>query len=252
MKTVNELIQDYVHKQSPQILKAQNSEFQENHIAILDNFVPPEIQNRLNVEASDLIDRQSKRRELIIHETGGTPRSYSSVGRETIRAQSVTIPSFFESDAVLTYLSNVAGETLHRVPYAPEEYIINSQDTPGDTHGWHWDDYTYALIWIVEAPDPLSGGRVEYIPRTKWDKSNPENQLRNLLSTQEVKSRHVQAGCCYLLRASTTLHRIAPLTQNTRRTVIVFTYASENDLTDPTISHETMEQIYDPEIRQGV
>jgi hypothetical protein len=32
---------------------------------------------------------------------------------------------------------------------------------------------------------------------------------------------------------------------NATRTVIVFTFASQADLDDQTISHETMEQIYD-------
>jgi hypothetical protein len=36
---------------------------------------------------------------------------------------------------------------------------------------------------------------------------------------------------------------------DTRRTVIVFTYASDIDLTDPNISHETMEQIYAEELQ---
>ena len=170
------------------------------------------------------------------------------MGRDVIKEQGTIIPAVFSSEDIRAFLSSVAGETLHPVPYEPEEFILNSQCQTGDTHGWHWDDYTFALIWIVEAPDPLSGGRIEYIPHTRWNKEAPREALSELLETREVRSRHIQAGNCYLMKASTTLHRITPLTSNTRRTVVVYTFASEADLTDETISHDTMEAIYSPEI----
>ena len=199
-------------------------------------------------EALSVLERNARRREVNMATTGGTPRAYHSVGRDVIKQQCKLIPAFYESPDVLELLSLVAGEPLHRVPYEPEEYIVNSQNRLGDTHGWHWDDYAYALVWVVESPDPLVGGRVEFIPNVNWDKANTDQQMLSLLENRTVVSKHIKAGRCYLLKARYALHRVAPLIKPTRRTVIVFTYANTHDLTDETISHETMETIYAPEI----
>ncbi|MGU9951548.1 MAG: hypothetical protein ACNYPH_04445 [Gammaproteobacteria bacterium WSBS_2016_MAG_OTU1] len=51
-----------------------------------------------------------------------------------------------------------------------------------------------------------------------------------------------------LYRVPYELEEYIALAKLTRRTVIVFTYANEHDLSDKTISHETMESIYAPEI----
>lgn len=248
MSNVNHVIEYHLRHQPKQLLGLIKQDFQRNHIAVMNDLTSRELKKAMGEEALHLLSEESKRRELIIRQTGDTPRAYSSVGRDDIQHFNGIIPAFYHSESVLSFLADVADEELYPVPYAPEEYIINSQDRIGDTHGWHWDDYTYAFVWIVEAPDPLFGGRLEFIPRTTWDKSAPKSALRHILETREVHSRHLVAGSCYLLKANTTLHRIAPLSNASRRTVIVFTYASKADLSDESISHDTMESIYAPEL----
>nr|WP_139790143.1 hypothetical protein [Halomonas sp. BC2] len=143
-------------------------------MVIMHDLLPEDIKQSIASEARQLLDKESERRELIVEQSGGTPRSYNSVGRDIIRKEGVYIPAFFDSKEILNFLSTIIGEKIHKVPYAPEEFIINSQSKRGDTHGWHWDDYTFALIWVVDEPDILSGGRVEFVPRIKWDKEKPE------------------------------------------------------------------------------
>lgn len=222
--------------------------FREDCIVQIEEILPPALVEELHAQALRLLEDSAQRRDLEMAVTGGTPRAYLSVGRDAIHKDQGPITKFFQSEVIRTYLSQIAGETLHRVPYEPEEYIVNSQNQAGDTHGWHWDDYTFALIWMVEAPDCWDGGRVEFMKDTVWDKDRPREQLEELLTQREVQSRYIRSGTCYLMRANTTLHRVAPLTGNSRRTVIVFTYASDADLKDESISHETMEEIYSAEI----
>ncbi|PLW74927.1 HalD/BesD family halogenase [Cohaesibacter celericrescens] len=241
-------ISDHLGQLPEQFLKLLSAEFSSSHIVAITDLLPSHLKTAFHEEAARLLQQDAKRRDLTIDSTGGTPRHYQSVGRDVIKEHGTVIPAVFTSPDILAFLAQIADEPLHRVPYEPEEYILNSQNQTGDTHGWHWDDYTYALIWIVEAPDPLSGGRIEYVPQTQWDKDAPRDALNSILQTREVRSRYVEAGTCYLMKASTTLHRIAPLTSNTRRTVVVYTFASEADLSDETISHETMEAIYNAEI----
>ncbi len=231
-----------------QFTQQLKDQFDRDMVVPLSHLLPQDLAAELSNEAHALMDEQGQRRALTLEITGGTPRAYRSVGRDAIHAKDGIIRKIFESEAVRTYLSELADEELHRCPYEPEEYIINSQEKTGDTHGWHFDDYTFALIWIIDAPDPLKGGRVEFINYSEWQKDKPREQLCDLLSTREVRSMYVPAGTCYLMRASKVLHRVTPLAEGTRRTVIVYTYASDQDLRDDTISHDTMEMIYSPEV----
>ncbi len=249
METVEQCIREHLSSQPNQLTKFLSEEFCKSDIAVIEELLPLHLKDALHHEANELLEASARRRDLMLDATGGTPRAYASVDRDTIFKTGNIIKTVFESEAVRQYLSRIAGETLHKVPYQAEEYIINSQEKSGDTHGWHWDDYTFALIWVVQAPDHLNGGRVEYVAATEWDKKNPRKALCDVLASREVRSRYINSGSCYLMRANTTLHRVAPLMGNTRRTVIVFTYASEADLTDPNISHETMEQIYADELQ---
>jgi hypothetical protein len=238
-------IQNHLENLPTQLSTGLRHQFQREQAVKLEHLVPKSIANELQREAHELLATHGKRREMVLAATGGTPRSYTSVARDHIYSYNGVVRKIFECDALRNYLSMVAGEPLFRVPYEPEEYIINSQNQSGDTHGWHFDDYTYALIWIVDAPGPFDGGRVEFVNFTEWDKAAPREQLISLLSERTVQSMHVPAGTCYLMKARYVLHRVSPILNNAKRSVIVYTFATAADLQDHTISHETMEQIYD-------
>jgi hypothetical protein len=219
-------------------------EFDLHQCVKISDLIPPGLQADLHAEARRLLAERSEQRNVQIASTGNTPRSYRSVGRNAIREAGLVIPALFHSDPLLMLLSMIAGETVYRVPYAPEEYIINNQSGHGDTHGWHWDDYAFALIHVAESPDPLSGGRIEYIQNVVWDKQDSEQCVKNALKNRLITSMHVQAGETYFMKTNTTLHRVSPLTENSNRIAIIYSFASENDLTDPSIEHATMEVIY--------
>lgn len=244
MFDIYEHISTHLHKISKQNKDQWRKTFATDNVVVLSDILSPVLQTKFEEEAKSLLQNHARRRELFIKESGDTERAYNSVGRDEIRQDGVFIPSVFDSDAFREFLCDIAGEELHRVPYAPEEFIINSQSKPNDTHGWHWDDYAFALIWCIDEPDPLFGGRVEYVPRIIWDKNEPKKQLIDILRNRQVNSFHVKKNECYLMKANTCLHRVAPLTQETNRTVVVMTYASTRDLYDVTITHLSMEEIY--------
>jgi len=224
-------------------MKAVHS-FASKHVAVIDSILPPQLFEELRAEARALLQKEARRRETTIEESGNTPRAYLSVGRDALAKSSRVIPKIFANEALREFLSHVAGETLERVPYQPEEYILNCQSTAGDTHGWHWDDYSYALIMVLDAPDPLLGGRIEYLPNVEWQRENTESYLRDVLSRRQIESIHVGAGQTYFMKSNTTLHRVAPLAGHTTRSVVVFTYASAEDMVSDSITHTSMEAIY--------
>jgi hypothetical protein len=238
------IVEQHLASFTDNLVEYLSHDYREDTMVIIRDLLPPDLRVAMEAEARTLLDTEAQRRELLIEQSGGTPRAYNSVGRDAIRRHGTYIPAFFDSKAVLAFLGRIVGEPLHRVPYEPEEFIINSQSRTGDTHGWHWDDYSFALVWVVDEPDVLSGGRVEFTPRIKWERSDTKSLLQRTLSAEQIRSVHVPAGSCYLLRAKDALHRISPLTRETRRTVIVFTYATQDELENDFISHESMELIY--------
>ncbi|MDE8557413.1 hypothetical protein CRM79_17495 [Pantoea agglomerans] len=250
MEQIETQISQHINGLPESLINYFKNDYEDDLMVVIEDLLPLDLQKKMEDEARSLLERNALRREVIIKQSGNTPRAYDSVGRNAIREEGKYIPAFFDSPSVLKFLSRITGEELYRVPYEPEEFIINSQNRSGDTHGWHWDDYSYALVWVIDEPDVLSGARVEFIPRIPWKKENTREWIKKTLAEYPVISRHVARGQCYLLRARDALHRIAPLTQESRRTVIVFTYANELDFNDASLTHDSMEEIYPQDTAQ--
>lgn len=247
MHAHDELLGEHIAKLDVAKIDRWALDFSENQVAILDEILPHEFQKSLIEEARFLLENEAERRELIVKESGGTPRSYKSVGRDSIAEHGSYIPAVFYSNKFRAFLSKIAGQEVHPVPYDPEAFVINSLSTPRDTHGWHWDDYAFALIWCVDEPDPLSGGRVEYIPHSIWEKNDPEAGLRETLRENPVTSLHLKEGDCYFMKSNTCLHRVTPILEETKRTAVIYAFASTEDLSDTSITHTSMEEIYPKE-----
>lgn len=237
------MVYNHLHYLGEERLSQLRNDFLENSVVMIDSLLPDPLKVALSAEANYLMATKGKRRDLLMKVSGNTPRHYFSVGRDSIANHGKLIPAFFHSEIIRNFLTYLHGAEVSKVPYDPEEYIINSQQHTGDTHGWHWDDYTFALIWMVEAPALDDGALIEYIPDTTWDKSDYENCVTKVLESNTIQTMYVPQDCCYFMKANTTLHRVSPLTGDSKRTVIVFTYASEEDFQNQ-ITHETMEEIY--------
>ena len=129
--------------------------------------VTPEIRAAVKHEALRLLDMFAERRDLKLATTNYTPRKMSVVPSEMIAENSELVNAIYRSQPVLKCLEYIAGEPLFPCPLKDEEFLITRQEKKGDTHGWHWGDFTFALIWILETP-PLEYGGC-YNIHTNWD-----------------------------------------------------------------------------------
>ena len=202
--------------------------------------ISPAERARVGTEAAAALDAHAVRRDVRIAATGDSPRRYRIVGRDTLTAVAPAAAAFYRSPDLLALLSSIAGEAVVPVPHVPEELIATRLEAAGDPHGWHWDDYGFALVWVLAAPAPADGAALEYVTGVPWCKSAP--RVEEILAEREPARAHIAAGTVYLLRADTTLHRVAPLRRAARRDALCFSYAAVRDLSR-TVTHETLDAI---------
>ena len=68
---------------------------------------------------------------MVMEPTGGTPRKYISVGRDSIHDHNGIIPELFRSKTLANLFSLITMTDVYPVDYTPEQYIINRQESAG-------------------------------------------------------------------------------------------------------------------------
>jgi L-lysine 4-chlorinase len=189
--------------------------------------MPMNIRQQMKQEALRLLEIYAERRDLKLATTGNTPRKMSVVTSESIAADSEFINTIYRSKSLQKILEKLAGEPFLPCPSKDEEFLITRQEKVGDTHGWHWGDYRFALIWILETPPIEYGGMLQCVPHTSWDKSNPK--IHEYLCENPIRTYGFVSGDIYLLKSDTTLHRTVPLNRDATRIMINMTWGCLDD-----------------------
>ena len=195
------------------------------------SLMTPEITEAVRADVDRLIQAHQERRDLVLSTTGGTPRRMSVVKSEEIE-KSELIHGLSRSKVLLNFLAGITREELVPEVSEDERYLITRQELNADTHGWHWGDYSFALIWALAMPPLSYGGMLQCVPHTHWDKSDPH--INEILCARKIDTYGLASGDIYLLRTDTTLHRTVPLTKDGAvRTILNMTWASHRDLQQP-------------------
>lgn len=213
---------------SPEERLSLSQDFRRYGFVKVSGIVSVETKDAVKQEVLRLLDNFSERRDLTLATTDYTPRRMSVVRSENIAEHGSLITSIYQDDAVVNCLADIARERLHPCPSADEEFLITRHEKKGDTHGWHWGDFTFALIWVLETPPIEFGGMLQCVPHTDWDKSNP--RIHEYLCRHQITTYPFVSGDIYFLKTDTTLHRTIPLNRDATRIILNMTFASEKDL----------------------
>jgi len=224
----NELAQHLAQWPAPDTLALLRNRFRRDGFVELRELINDRIRDLIRGEVLELLDGNSERRDLYLQTTGGTPRHMSVVRSETIAKTNGFITGLYRSERLRSVLGAIAGEPLHGCPSEDEEFLITRQERKGDTHGWHWGDFSFALIWIVETPPIDVGGMLQCVPHTAWDKQDP--RIHQYLCDNNIATYGFTTGDLYFLRTDTTLHRTVPLSQDAVRIILNMTWAAAKDL----------------------
>jgi L-lysine 4-chlorinase len=122
----------------------------------------PGIRDSVRSEAERLLNDNADRRDLRLATTDYTRRSMSVVQSQTIATNSALITHIYRDPQLIATLEAIAAERLHPCPKADEEFLITCHEQAGDTHGWHWGDFSFALIWVLVAPPMEIGGLLQW------------------------------------------------------------------------------------------
>lgn len=190
--------------------------------------VPDDVRESVREEVLRLLDGNAERRDLLLATTDNTPRFMSIVKSEIIADGSDLITTLYKSESLHEALRRIAGEVFYPCPSKDEEFLITRQERKSDTHGWHWGDFSFALIWLIETPPLAYGGMLQCVPHTLWDKSHP--RIHEYLCENPIATYGFRTGDLYLLRTDTTLHRTVPLNTDSTRIILNMTWASAKDL----------------------
>jgi hypothetical protein len=205
------------------------------------NIVPEDVKAAVGADVYRLLEH-AKRVDMTLKATANTPRRMSTVGARHIVENSKLVPQIYESPALLGFLSRIARDKVVPCPYEPERFVMTKQEKAGDTHGWHWGDFSFALIWIIEAPDIEAGGMLQCVPHTDWNKSDA--RVHDYLVRYPIRTYDHRTGDIYFLRTDTTLHRTVPLNRDVTRIILNTAWATPADL-DRVESHETMNALFE-------
>jgi hypothetical protein len=215
-------------------------EFLERGVVRVPFLAPKAVKELLAIEVEELVTSHGRRRDLVFPATGNTRRHMRNVRRDQINLFGSIIPALYSVPSLREVLGTITGEEVLECPYEPEQFVITALDQHGDTHGWHWDDYSFALVWVIDCPPVEYGGFVQCVPHTEWDKNDP--RLHQWFVTRPIYSIELIPDDLYFMRTDTTLHRVYPITGG-RRVIVNMGYASRGDLSKQ-ISHETMDNLW--------
>lgn len=185
--------------------------------------------------------RHKKRRSFSMEETSFTPRIMHNVKQPIIKKYGDYIPEIYQSPSLKNLIYKIGGEKIYDLPWEEEKYLINCMSEPGDTHGWHWDDYSYAIIFIIKAPKCENGGLVQCVPNTKWE--NTSDIVNRTLCENKVNTYFFSDREAYLLKSNTTMHRVTALVKKDFRLIINMSWANSEDL-KKNMDHTTMSKLY--------
>lgn len=222
-------------------LRQKSQQFRREGYTKLRGLVPDSVFAQVTDEVNDLLAEHARRIDIEMKETGGSPRKMYTVSAAQIMSDSELIPAIYNSASLKNALGQIAEAEVLACPWDGEKFVIIRQDQVGDTHGWHWGDFSFTVIWIIQAPGPEIGGMLQCVPHTNWDKQDP--RVHEYLLSNPIRTYANATGDLYFLRSDTTLHRTIPLVSDATRIILNTCWASETDA-KKAVTHETMHAMF--------
>ncbi len=148
----------------------------------------------------------------------------------------------YEDAAFRKFLCGVLGiDEIH--PYADDLSSINVHfAAAGKELGWHFDNSSFALTMLLQAPE--GGGRFEHVPAVRDADAGDmayDRVAAVLDGTEPVRTLEFEPGDLVLFRGRNAMHRVTPTEGGTTRLLVVFAY---NDRPGVALSESALNTFY--------
>ena len=163
-------------------------------------------------------------------ERGGTPRKMNTLDAKTISQYAPDVKKFYKDTRLRKFLEGIFGEMVFLLDDAIGQFVLNVLKKKGDTHGGHLDRHPLAFNVIVQTPK--KGGLVEFVP---------DSGDAGALNSDRVKTIRLEAGDAYLLKADTSVHRVAPISEG-QRIALSFSYSDVHKRKLKAYAHELYQE----------
>ncbi|MDP4300831.1 HalD/BesD family halogenase [Leptothrix discophora] len=213
----------------------------ERGFAHLPGLIEKELLQALREECHRLLGSHGIERDFLMKQTANTPRRMVNVRQQDISTNGKIIPALYKSEAMKHLFEEIAGCQFMPCPYKPEEFIINALFKSGNTHGWHWDDYKYGIVFAVEVPEKENGGYVQVVPNSRWNRQRPS--VEDVLFDSVIHSFRLEPGDAYIIRTDTSMHRVSEINDGAKRVVVNMVWAAADEV-DRVVDHSTMEELF--------
>lgn len=225
---IGNAIESAIAKIPKERFQALSERFSEQGMVFANELVPAEVYSALKAEVVGLLEKYQERIDIRLRTTENSPRKMTIISHRNLVDNADLIRTVYENGALNSALELIAGERVVSDVSEEEVFKIIKQHKAGDTHGWHWGDYSFALIWVMETPPINLGGMLQCIPHTSWNKENPG--VNRYIIDRKITTYGFTSGDLYFLRTDTTLHRTVELSEDALRIVLNMTWGTEKDI----------------------
>jgi hypothetical protein len=221
-------LSEAINRLSRKNIHEYNYLFKRDGLINVHNLLPDTLWSQLREETQAVVSKFGKKRDLRLGQTDNTRRALTTVGNDWCRKNGPCMSAIYDSSDFHGLLSEIAGERVSVFPDPVEQLAVSLMEEPGDTHGWHWDDCSFALIWMIECPPPSFGGFTQCVPNTGHEKG--KTNIFEVLIKHQIVSYFFPEESFYFFRSGTTLHQVHPLVKPARRLIINMDFVSDQDL----------------------
>lgn len=160
-----------------------------------------------------------------------------------------SLRTVYDNPTFRSFVCRVLGiDEIH--PYADELSSINVHYAPaGRELGWHFDNSSFAVTMLLQAPD--AGGVFEYVPAVRDADAGDMayERVGAILDGREpVRTLAFDPGDLVVFRGRNALHRVTPTQGPVTRMLVVFAY---NDRPGVGLSASALETFYGRTGRHG-
>jgi hypothetical protein len=210
-------------------------------VLVLPNFLSPNAIASIYKEGQEGRDRAyfcKQKHNVYLTEPDPNFASDHPRNRETLSSKGCLCDDVIALDSPLRQLYGSEGFRNFLCTVLSEKALYEYADTlssinlhyadPGQELGWHFDNSTFAVTLMIEAPE--KGGKFEYVRGIRnFDKGelNYKGVDSVLDGYTPVQTLNMQPGALVLFRGRDSLHRVAPVEGLKTRILAVLAYNKE-------------------------